>query len=92
MITKVVTDYLEDENVSDNKKYMLLANLNLNYSDLFYLMSLYKNEEKIYRIVNALCIFENSKLKQKIKKQNRDNNRTYVYKRMKKVRRQKSYD
>lgn len=93
MITKIILDYLDDGNVAIEKKRELIRNCKLNMSDIFTLMDRYKYEnDSVYRMLNAFIIYEDDKLKHKIKKQNRDNNRAIIYRRMKKARREKSYD
>lgn len=92
MVTSVITNYLEDKEVDKNKKLLLLERLELNYSDIIYLFELYKYETEIERLLKSIYSFEDSKLTAKIKKQNRDINRSYINRRMKKVRREKSYD
>ena len=92
MVTSVITNYLEDKLVDKNKKVLLLERLELNYSDIIYLLDLYKYETEIERLLKSIYSFEDSKLTAKIRKQNRDMNKSYIYRRMKKVRREKSYD
>ncbi len=93
MISKVMLDYLDSENVPIEKKREYIKNCNLNLSDMFSLMDRYKYENDLmHRMINSLIIFEDDKLKNKIKKQNKDNSKAIIYRRMKKVRREKSYD
>ena len=92
MVTSVITNYLEDKEVDSDKKVLLLERLELNFSDIIYLLDLYKYETEIEKLLKSIYNFEDSKLTAKIKKQNRDMNRAYIYRRMKKVRRERSYD
>ena len=93
MITKIILDYLDDENVSIEKKREFIKNCNINMSDIFSLMERYRlKNDSVYRMLNAFVYYNDDKLNNKIKKQNRDNNRAIIYRRMKKARREKSYD
>ena len=92
MVTSVITNYLEDKTVDKKKKILLLERLELNLSDVIYLLDLYRYDNEINKLIKTIYNFEDSKLTAKIRKQNRDINRSYIYRRMKKVRRQKSYD
>ena len=93
MITKLMLDYLDDENVSIEKKREFIKNCNLNMSDIFSLMDKYRlSNNSVYRMLNAFVYYNDDKLNSKIKKQNKEVKKARTYKKMKKVRRRKSYD
>ena len=93
MITKIILDYLDDENVSIEKKREFIKNCNLNLSDIFSLMERYRlKNDSVYRMLNAFVYYNDDKLNNKIKKQNKEQKKARTYKKMKKVRRRKSYD
>ena len=93
MITKIILDYLDDENVSIEKKREFIKNCNLNLSDIFSLMDKYRlKNDSVYRMLNAFVYYQDDKLNNKIKKQNKEVKKARTYKKMKKVRRRKSYD
>ena len=93
MITEVMLNYLDNEDVSIEKKREFIKNCNPNMSDIFTLMDRYRFiNDSVYRMLNAFVMFEDDKLKHKIRKQNKEYNKSLIYRRMKKVRRQKSYD
>lgn len=93
MITKIILDYLDDENVSIEKKREFIKNCNINMSDIFSLMDRYRlKNDSVYRMLNAFVYYNDDKLNNKIKKQNKEQKKARTYKKMKKVRRRKSYD
>ena len=93
MITKIILDYLDDENVSIEKKREFIKNCNFNMSDIFSLMDRYRlKNDSVYRMLNAFVYYNDDKLNNKIKKQNKEQKKARTYKKMKKVRRRKSYD
>lgn len=93
MITKIILDYLDDENVSIEKKREFIKNCNINMSDIFSLMERYRlKNDSVYRMLNAFVYYNDDKLNNKIKKQNKEQKKARTYKKMKKVRRRKSYD
>ena len=57
MISKEVIKYLDDENISMEKKHRYIENLSLNYSDLYDLKEMYKHDEKIYRMFEHFCYY-----------------------------------
>lgn len=73
MITKIILDYLDDENVSIEKKREFIKNCNINMSDIFSLMERYRlKNDSVYRMLNAFVYYNDDKLNNKIKKQNKE--------------------
>ena len=62
-------------------------------SDIFSLIDRYRlKNDSVYRMLNAFVYYNDDKLNNKIKKQNKEQKKARTYKKMKKVRRRKSYD
>lgn len=92
MITKVITDYLDDENVSLEKKYQFIKNLNLSYGDIFKLMEIYKWDYNIKNMLSPFIYYSDSKFNDKLKKQNTKYKRNRKNKNMRFMRSENSYD
>ena len=69
MVTKVLIDFLEDENTNINLKYQYIRNLNLSYSDIFELMEKFKYDDIVYNLLKSFVSYSDSKIIHKIRKQ-----------------------
>lgn len=92
MVTDVLINYLKDENVDMKMKYAYLERLKLSYSDLFELLEIFKYEDKIVQLISPFVSYGDSKSDAKIRKQQKDIKNRIKQKKMKRVRREKSYD
>lgn len=74
MVTKVLVDTLKDEKLSIKKKRIYIENLNLPYSDIFELISIFKYEQSISSLLYSFVYYNDSKfigkLDYKMRKQN----------------------
>ena len=74
MVTKVLVDTLKDEKLSIKKKRIYIENLNLPYSDIFELISIFKYEQSISSLLYDFVYYNDSKfigkLDYKMRKQN----------------------
>ncbi len=74
MVTKVLVDTLKDEKLSIKKKRRYIENLNLPYSDIFELISIFKYEQSISSLLYSFVYYNDSKfigkLDYKMRKQN----------------------
>lgn len=74
MVTKVLVDTLKDEKLSIKKKRICIENLNLPYSDIFELISIFKYEQSISSLLYSFVYYNDSKfigkLDYKMRKQN----------------------
>ena len=74
MVTKVLVDTLKDEKLSIKKKRIYIENLNLTYSDIFELISIFKYEQSISSLLYSFVYYNDSKfigkLDYKMRKQN----------------------
>ena len=77
MVTKVLVDTLKDEKLSIKKKRIYIENLNLPYSDIFELISIFKYEQSISSLLYDFVYYNDSKfigkLDYKMRKQNTKN-------------------
>ena len=71
MVTQTLIDYLKDENVDINKKYLYIKRLNLQYSDLFELQEIFSHDSKIYMLLRSFTYYRDSKFYNKITSENR---------------------
>lgn len=92
MVTQVLIDYLKDENVDIKKKKIYLESLNLQYSDLFKLKEIFEYNESLYQLLHGMSFYRDSSFNSKITSQNRKRKDRTKQKRMKNIRREKSYD
>ncbi len=74
MVTKVLVDTLKDEKLSIKKKKTYIENLDLSYSDIFELISIFKYEQSISSLLYGFVYYDDSKfigkLDYKMRKQN----------------------
>ena len=83
MVTDVMLDYLDNESVSIEKKREFIKNCNLNMSDIFTLMDRYKYENNsVYRMLNAFVMYNDNRLHEQIKKQNKEYSQSLIYKKL----------
>ena len=61
MVTKVLVDTLKDEKLSIKKKRIYIENLNLPYSDIFELISIFKYEQSISSLLYSFVYYNDSK-------------------------------
>lgn len=92
MVTKVLLDYLDDRNVDKHKKYLYLESLDLSYSDLFELMDIYRHDADIYIMLHALVSYNSDKFSASLNKHDSKLRKNIKTKKMKRIRRESSYD
>lgn len=92
MVTKVLIDFLEDENTNINLKYQYIRNLNLSYSDIFELMEKFKYDDIVYNLLKSFVSYSDSKIIHKIRKQETKRKKAGKQKRIRQIRRDISYD
>ena len=92
MVTKVLLDYLDDRNVDKHKKYLYLESLDLSYSDLFELMDIYRHDADIYIMLHALVSYNSDRFFASLNKHDNKMRKHIKIKKMKRIRREKSYD
>ena len=93
MITKVITDYLDNPNIDLNKKYEYIRKLKLSYSDIFKLIELYKWDYNICHMLSPFVSYKDSKMEYKMKKEiKEDNQRKRRQRKIKKLRSEKEHD
>lgn len=92
MVTNTLVEYLQDETNSKQNKYEYIRRLNLNYTDLFYLLDIFKYDDSVYPLLRSFVSYEDSKTTFKIKAQQRKNRNSLKQKRIKQIRRGVSYD
>lgn len=92
MVTKVLIDFLEDENTNINLKYQYIRNLNLSYSDIFELMEKFKYDDIVYNLLKSFVSYSDSKIIHKIRKQETKRKKARKQKRLRQIRRDISYD
>ena len=90
MVTKVITDYLDDPSKDLNQKYEFIKRLDLPYSDIFALIELYKWDYNITHMLSPFVAYSDSKLDSRIKKDNKEKNE--IKRKPKKLRSGKKYD
>ena len=72
MITKIVYDALNDPKWTLKQKSDFINNIGLSYSELLILEDEYESRPDIYNMLHEKVIYTDSKLENKIKKQNKD--------------------
>ena len=92
MVTKTLIEFLKDDKNSRNKKYEFLKSLDLCYSDLFELRELFKYDEEVYPMLYSLTSYQYKKISHIVIKQETKRKNAVKQKKMKRVRRKKSYD
>ena len=92
MVTKVITDYLDDPSKDLNKKYEFIKGLDLPYSDVFMLIELYKWDYNIYHMLCPFVSYHDSKLDYKIRKERKESIELKRRKKPRKLRSGKKYD
>ena len=92
MVTNSLVEYLQDETNSKQNKYEYIRRLNLNYTDLFYLLDIFKYDDAVYSLLRPFVSYEDSKTTFKIEAQKRKNKNSLKQKRIKQIRRGVSYD
>ena len=73
MVTNVIIDYLNDDKNSAKNKYEYIRRLNLNYTDLFELLEIFKYNDTVYSLLRPFVSYEDNKLSVKIETQKRKN-------------------
>ena len=92
MVTKTLIEFLKDDKNSRIKKYEFLKSLDLCYSDLFELRELFKYDEEVYPMLYSLTSYQDNKISHSVIKQETKRKNAVKQKKMKRVRRKKSYD
>lgn len=94
MVTKVITDYLDDSNISLKQKFEYIKRLDLPYSDIFELMELYKWDYDISHMLSPFVSYQDSKANNKIRRNCKENIelRKKNRKKTKNLRSRKKYD
>ncbi len=92
MITNTLICFLQDDNVSVAKKYEFLKKLNLCYSDIFSLMQRFKYNNELYPMLHSLISYCDNNMEHEIKKQEEKRKRAIKQRKIKQIRRVKSYD
>lgn len=92
MVTNVIIEFLNDDKNSVKKKYEFIRRLNLNYTDLFELLEIFKYNDAVYSLLRPFVSYEDSKTTFKIEAQKRKNINSLKQKRIKQIRRDRYYD
>lgn len=92
MVTNVIIDYLNDDKNSVKNKYEYIRRLNLNYTDLFELLEIFKYNDSVYCLLRPFVSYEDNKLSVKIESQKRKRKKSFKQKRIKQIRREIYYD
>ena len=81
MITNELIMYLDNKDISKEKKQKLLINLNLSYSDLLMLMEIYKDNGDIHAILYKEFNFYSDVFKNRLKQPKKDKVKKFKLKR-----------
>lgn len=93
MDAKTLQTVLNDQNLSQERKFKFISQCKLSYSTLFELLESYKYEDEIYSMLYHFVVYEDdrfiSKLKRKKKKLTNNKKEKRIHKTRRKIRNDK---